>query len=135
MLFLFPEISPDELLLAEMRFDKEQPIMATLTKMDVVPLIEGLGGDRTVANYVADATTAEGMARAMTSKHGALPDDSRSATRELVSRIAAAERLLYRSMTAKSAAAQASDFQLAGFREFEKDIQGRCGLPPAHPHP
>lgn len=109
--------------LAEVRFDKREPVFYIMTHIEYDILIAAVGGSKTEANY-AFATTdpAKGV------RGGFTADDVANSGLTLVKDIRASTRMVYRLSLARAAHGTEGTFNLAGFERAFAPLIKRCPI-------
>ena len=121
----FPKtIEVGEYTLAEVRFDKNEPLGITLERFDDDILVGFIGGSKTEANYVAMTDDAQKAVRGNFSA-----GETARIGMELVTAIRSSKRMIYRLSLAEAAArGTEGTFNLTGFAQALGPLTKNCPL-------
>jgi hypothetical protein len=119
----FPKsVELTDLTIAEIRFDKNEPLGITLRRFDEDFLVDSIGGSKTEANFVAMTDDAR---KAVTGEFSA--DETSRVGMNLVKTIASSSRMIYRLSLAKAAArGTQATFNLTGFAQASGPLAKKC---------
>jgi hypothetical protein len=122
VLFTLPKtVQFSQVALTEVRFDKGESAVYTLSPIAIADLVRGLGGDSSASNYAFAALDPQkgliGETKETISEGG----------KRLVSQMRKAERLVYRLTLASPGEDTEGAFNIRGFEAADKRAQWSCG--------